>query len=159
MLSAAQMERLRSATESAVACERATGLPAELTVAQWVLESNWGTHEPGNNCFGIKAYGGCYGVQLLQTFEVINGVRTPMVEKFATFPTLDACFAKHASLFTTPGPYAKAWAQFQLTHDVETFIRQVAVVYATDPNYANLLLRIAAMPDVKACIAQMRTAA
>jgi flagellum-specific peptidoglycan hydrolase FlgJ len=156
MLSPDQNQRLKSAAQSAVACERATDLPAELTVAQWALESNWGTHQPGNNCFGIKAYEGCYGVQLLQSTEVINGVRTPVIEKFATFPTLDACFAKHANLFTTGKPYAQAWAAYRLSHDLHTFICEIAHVYATDPNYANILLQILAMPEVKMALAAAR---
>jgi flagellum-specific peptidoglycan hydrolase FlgJ len=156
MLSPAQIDRLNQAAENAVLCERATELPAELTVAQWVIESNWGSRQPGNNCFGIKAYAGCYGIQLLQTTEVINGVRTQVIEKFATFPTLAACFAKHASLITRGKPYAQAWAHYKISHDLQTLILEVARVYATDPNYANILLRILAMPDVQKAIAQAR---
>jgi flagellum-specific peptidoglycan hydrolase FlgJ len=158
MLSPAQLNRLHDAALNAVACERSTEVPAELAVAQWALESNWGSRAPGNNCFGIKAYAGCYGVQLLQTYEVVNGVRVQVLEKFATFPTLAACFTKHSSLFKTAKPYAKAWAAYRLTHDLQTFVRQIAVVYASDPNYANLLLRIMAMPDVKSAVVQARTA-
>jgi flagellar protein FlgJ len=158
MLSPLQKERLRSAAQSAVTSERATGVPAELTVAQWVLESKWGAHAPGNNCFGIKAYRGCYGVQLLQTIEVVNGVRTPATEEFATFPTLQDCFAKHASLFTSAKPYATAWAQFQASHDMTAFVQQIAPVYATDPSYGNMLLRIMAMPEVKSGLAEVRAA-
>jgi flagellum-specific peptidoglycan hydrolase FlgJ len=156
MLSPDQSERLNRAARSAASCEHTTGVPAELTVAQWVLESSWGTQQPGNNCFGIKAFDGCYGVQLLQTTEVIKGVRTPVVEKFATFPTLDACFAKHASLLTTGRPYAQAWAAYRATHNLQAFVGEIAHVYATDPNYANILLRIIAMPEVKHAVLRAR---
>jgi flagellum-specific peptidoglycan hydrolase FlgJ len=159
MLSPDQSERLNHAAESAVACERTADVPAEVTVAQWVLESNWGTQQPGNNCFGIKAFDGCYGVQLLSTTEVVHGVRTPVVEKFATFPTLDACFAKHASLLSSGKPYSQAWAEYRTTHNLQAFICQIAHVYATDPNYANLLLRIIAMPEVKNAVLRARAKA
>jgi len=46
--------------------------PAEITVAQWALESGWGASAPGNNCFGIKAYHGCVA-QTLPTLEYVDG--------------------------------------------------------------------------------------
>jgi flagellum-specific peptidoglycan hydrolase FlgJ len=156
MLSPAQIVLLRQAALSAVEGELAAGIPAELTVAQWALESKWGSRQPGNNCFGIKAYPGCFGMQLLQTFEVVKGVRVPMLERFATFPSLAACFAKHASLFTSGKPYAKAWAQYCESRNLEAFIRQVAAIYATDPHYAEILLKIIAMSQVRECLAESR---
>jgi flagellum-specific peptidoglycan hydrolase FlgJ len=156
MLSPAQIVLLRQAALSAVEGERKAGVPAELTVAQWALESKWGSRQPGNNCFGIKAYPGCFGVQLLQTFEVVNGVRVPLVERFATFPSLAACFVKHASLFTSGKPYAQAWAQYREARNLEVFIRQVGAIYATDPHYAEILLKIIAMPEVRDCLAELR---
>ena len=149
ILSPVQIAELERAADSALFCQKATQLPADLTIAQWALESGWGAHQPGNNCFGIKAYPGCYGVQWLHTFEVIAGVRSPVLKEFATFPSLASCFAKHASLFTLGKPYAEAWARYLKTGDVETLIRQIAPIYATDPNYADELLRIRAMPEVE----------
>ena len=39
----------------AQACQRATGIPASITIAQAALETGWGKDVMGNNLFGIKA--------------------------------------------------------------------------------------------------------
>jgi hypothetical protein len=59
MFTKSQLERPSAAAESACLCEQTTGLPAEITVAQWAIESGWGATAPDNNCFGIKAYPAC----------------------------------------------------------------------------------------------------
>ncbi len=155
MLSPTQLRALEAAAASSVLCERRTEIPAELTVAQWALESGWGAHQPGNNCFGIKAYPGCFGIQSLQTVEFVGGVRKVLLQPFATFPNLDACFAEHANLFCT-GRYREAFAQYTAKPDLVKLIRQVSGIYATDPGYANLLLAIAALADVKEALAMCR---
>ena len=156
ILSSAEMHALEEAAASSVACERATQLPAELTSGQWALETGWGEHQPGNNCFGIKAFPGCLGVQSLRAVEVRNGQRVSVIEQFAVFPSVAACFAKHAELLTTARPYAPAWLRFLQTGDTETLIREIAPIYSTDPNYASQLLRIGAMPEVRAALAANR---
>ncbi len=156
MLSPAQISALKETTPSSISCEQTTKLPAELTLAQWALESDWGQHQPGNNCFGIKAYNGCAGIQALETFEVVNGVRLSVVRDFATFPSIEACFHKHADLLTSGKSYAKAWTQYLKTKDLQTFIRQIAPVYATDPDYSKILLQLVVMPEVKAALGSCR---
>jgi flagellar protein FlgJ len=131
-------------------------VPAELTISQWVLESGWGGHQPGNNCFGIKSYAGCFGVQELKTVEVIRGVSTVVAGNFATFPSIESCFEKHAALFTTGAAYAAVWAEYLKTRDTQTLIRQVAPIYATDPAYASKLLQVIAMQEVSTCLADCR---
>ncbi|HEX4164299.1 MAG TPA: glucosaminidase domain-containing protein [Bryobacteraceae bacterium] len=155
MLSPLQLGALKRAAASAVLCERATKIPAELTVAQWALESGWGAHQPGNNCFGIKAYPGCFGIQSLETVEFVGGVRRVLLQPFATFPSLDACFAEHASLFSR-APYQKIFAAQSANPNLTRLISQVSAVYATDPNYSTLLLEIISMPAVTGALALCR---
>jgi flagellar protein FlgJ len=145
MLSVIQLERLRIAAESAVACEGATQVPAELTVAQWALESGWGMHQPGNNCFGIKAYQGCYGCQVLETTEVCHGVIKQLPQEFATFPTLGACFEKHAKLICQGAPYSQAWSEYGQSKNLEGLICGIAPIYSTSPRYSELLLELVSM--------------
>jgi flagellum-specific peptidoglycan hydrolase FlgJ len=45
----------RCLAEAAVAAERETGCPAEISAARGVVESDWLKVAPGNNCFGIIA--------------------------------------------------------------------------------------------------------
>jgi flagellum-specific peptidoglycan hydrolase FlgJ len=150
-LSTIEKQNLRVAATAAVHSENQTNCPAELTLAQWALESMWGAHQPGNNCFGIKAYHGCYGVQTLQTREVIGGEFTLIPQVFATFPDLPSCFAKHAALITEGVPYQAAWKDWKdraQEADFPKFVHGIAVHYSTAPNYADQILKIASDPQV-----------
>src|SRR3954469_5623562 len=97
-LNPTQNAALEAAADAAVECEKATGLPADLTIAQWADESGWGRHAPGNNCFGIKAVTG----QTLSTEEYVHSSETPTTEgqTFQIFPSLMDCFERHAELIT-----------------------------------------------------------
>ena len=158
MLSATQLLRLKQAAHDALFCEADTKLPAELTIAQWALESGWGEHQPGNNCFGIKAYEGCYGIQSLLTTEVIGGNSEKVYRDFATFPSLTECFRKHAQLITAERPYAAAWSQYLQSKNVENLVRRIAPIYATALNYADRLLAIVHMEAVISTLAEFRSA-
>ena len=47
--------RLQEVARIAVALEAQTGCPAQLMIAQWAVESQWGTKPVGHsNYFGIK---------------------------------------------------------------------------------------------------------
>jgi flagellar protein FlgJ len=151
MLTRPQLERLSAAAESACLCEQTTGLPAEITVAQWAIESGWGAAAPGNNCFGIKAYPGCQ-IQRFPTHEVVDGESKTLTLEFAAFDSLQACFEKHARLITCGAPYARAWANFAASKDLVSLINEVAPVYATDPGYADKLREIISMHEVQAAL-------
>lgn len=157
-LSDVQRLSLEQAAQSSVACEAAIGLPAELTLAQWVLESGWGAHQPGNNCFGIKAYDGCFGVQELRTFEVVHGKRVAMFQKFATFASLASCFEKHALLLTRGQRYLAAWKRYTQSRELDMFLNAIAPVYSTDPHYPDMLRRVLAMPELKESLLKQRQA-
>jgi len=156
MLTPAQLENLKAAAQDAVACEKLTELPAELTVAQWALESGWGAHQPGNNCFGIKAYPGCFGIQSLETIEIVGNVRVKSAKAFASFPSLKACFQKHAALICEGMSYNVLWARYLQSRDVTALVKDVAAVYATDPAYAQKLLAVTRMSAVEGAIAAAR---
>lgn len=176
--------KLTEATESAVAAERATGAPAELLLAQWALESAWGDHQPGFNCFGIKQYAGCYGRQLLRTREwftksevadflakgdgrsaTLDPTSTAVTDSgrekyivedyFATFPTLAACFEKRAQLFKA-GRYKQFADAFEQDGDLGKLIKGIGPIYATAPDYATTLLKIINQKNVSSQIAAAR---
>jgi flagellum-specific peptidoglycan hydrolase FlgJ len=160
------MTPLEQASRAAVTASKATGIPPELLVAQWAVESGWGKHAPGNNCFGIKQYKGAHGRQLLRTREWFTDPQllaflamgdgrtaTPTGQAkgdrreyscqdwFATFPTLEACFERRAALFRV-GRYKPFADQYDKDGDVAALIRGIAPIYATDPMYAGALLRV-----------------
>ena len=170
--------------KAAVDAERATGCPAELLAAQCALESGWLKHAPGNNCFGIKAYTGA-GRQLLPTTEWLTpeqrdkwlagmaGRTATLVEPvqtdhrgrnkytvedyFAAFATLADCFAKRGGMWDK-GPYASHAEAFREKRDIDTLVRGIAPVYATDPKYADTVLSIIHRPDLKTAIEEARAA-
>jgi flagellar protein FlgJ len=155
---------LQEIAAAAVACERETGCPAEITTAQCILESGWLKHAPGNNCFGIKDTDRFPGAQYVLTREFVDG--RPQTEKlaFEVYPSLQACFCDHARLITggfdpnRPNCYAGAWRQYQQGRELDRFIAAVAAHYATDPAYAQRVGELARGPNVARAIAEARAA-
>jgi flagellum-specific peptidoglycan hydrolase FlgJ len=149
-----QSVALRRIAEAAVAAERETGCPAEISAAQCILESAWLQVAPGNNCFGIKARasGDC---QYRLTKEYVNGEWKSQKLAFATYPTLAACFSAHARLLQS-GPYAPAWRRYQADHDLDAYIRGIAEHYATDPGYEQKVPQLAHGPHLTAMVAEAR---
>lgn len=177
---AAAIEKI---AQAAVACEKQTGCPAQLLAAQCAIESGWLQHAPGNNCFGIKNYFGAAGKQLLHTAEWFTDAerevflqsaleRTAVVQQpvktdkhgrhlynvtdwFATFPTLTDCFLYRGRMFNKP-PYLAAAETYRTNGDFPTLVRTIAPIYATDPGYADTVLRIAQSPELQAAITAAR---
>ena len=172
------------AAPAACDVERKGGPPAELTVAQWAIESGWGAHAPENNCFGIKAYSGCHGRQLLPTYEWFTGKEAeaflhagdsrtlslvePLQERpdgrkkyhardwFATFSSLADAFAYYQGKLLTDRRYAPALSRYRDDRDLPALIRSIAPFYATDPGYADKLIAITSMDVVRAAIQHAR---
>ncbi len=145
---------LRRIAQAAVAAERETGCPAEISAAQCIVESAWLKVAPGNNAFGIKARS-ADDCQYCLTKEYVNGEWKSQKLAFAVYPDLAACFAAHGRLLQF-GPYASAWHRYQADHDLDTYIRGIAEHYATDPGYAAKILTIAHGPHVYAAVVDAR---
>jgi peptidoglycan hydrolase FlgJ len=156
MLTAKQQAALKQIAEAAVAAERETGVPAEISAAQCILESAWLQVAPGFNCFGIKARP-ADDCQYCLTKEYLNGEWRTQRAAFATFPSLSACFAAHARLLRR-SVYAAAWQQYQADHDLDKYILGVAEHYATDPGYAGKIIQLAHGPHLSAAIVEARHA-
>ena len=123
--------------EAAVASRRKWNVPAEITLAQWVVESAWGAAMPpdSNNPFGIKALPSQDAVESL-TREVINGETKYIVARFRKFESLAEAFDLHGRLLAVGAPYKIAMT---LTADPEAFADALTGVYATDPKYGYTL--------------------
>lgn len=183
MLKLQQLNNLQAAAKHAMFCEIDSGVPCELTIAQWALESGWGEHQPGNNCFGIKEYQGCYGTQLLYTREYLTDSalrqwlaaksgRTAIMEDgtldkegrklyrcqdyFATFPTLTEAFLKRSQILRS-FKYNLHFEQYLMDHNIVRLVQGIAPIYATDPNYSKTVLEIASIQEVQAAIKQVRS--
>lgn len=120
-------------------------VPASVSMAQWAIESGWGTHSPGYNPFGMKPRKGMNDPQqMLQTHEFVKGKDIIVMQPFRKFPSISAAFDAHAQLLASAPVYAPAMQC--IPHDacptpeaVDRFIDKMAPRYATDPLYASKL--------------------
>lgn len=132
---------LRLATAAALASSGASGLPPGITVAHAALESAWGRSRLAReacNYFGIKARGGGDFITL-PTTEFVDGKLVRCTARFARYTSLEDCFAARDHLILTLACYAPARA---CAADPEAFVRALARRWATDPHYADKLLRV-----------------
>ena len=134
-------EFIAAATAAARAFAASGGSPAGVAVAQAALESNWGNSQlsrDAHNYFGIKAHGSLPWIEL-PTREAKNGALVRTVARFARYDSMEACFADRERILAKVAAYADARASVA---DPEAFIRALARHWATDPRYAEKLLRI-----------------
>jgi flagellum-specific peptidoglycan hydrolase FlgJ len=118
-------------------CQKKYGLWASLSLAQWALESAWGSRTTGKyNYFGIKAKTG----SLIWTHEYVNGKSIAIQQTFADYDSPQDAFNAHAELLTSPsGHYAKA---LPAIGNLEAYVKAIGPIYATDPNYAESILNL-----------------
>lgn len=126
---------------------QSTGIPPHFMLAQAALESGWGKHEirhadnsPSYNLFGIKAGANWKGdVVETVTTEYINGAPQKMVEKFRAYSSYAEGFNDYAQLLLDNPRYTKVLK----STDAATFANGLQRAgYATDPMYADKLIRI-----------------
>jgi flagellar protein FlgJ len=138
----------------AVEASRITGIPTQFIVAQAALETGWGRAEvrtadgkPSYNLFNIKAGRGWTGlVAQVQATEYAGGTAQRQVERFRAYRSYAEAFADYASLLGGSPRYAAVIGQ----QDGQAFARALQESgYATDPMYAQKLLRIIASPTLK----------
>ena len=154
-LQTSQLLALNQIAAAAVACDNETGVPAEISAAQCILESAWLTRMAAPcNCFGIKATDSNQAYCI--THEYLDGSWQTCKVAFEAYPDLAACFAAHARLILACKPYRAAWEQYLTDHDLDGLIRGIAPVYATDPNYTQELLTLAHGPHVTAALEAAR---
>jgi len=126
--------------QAAQDCQRKTGIPASITLAQAALESGWGARAPGNNLFGIKADRAWTGPTVdVPTHEYVRGQRLDVTDKFRKYESFGASMVDHAQFLLKNPRYAKCFKQT----DGAGWARELqAAGYATDPDYANKLIAI-----------------
>ena len=134
-------EFVREAKRAAQASAATSGFPAGITVAQAALESNWGESglsRTAQNYFGIKAHGRFASVTM-RTGEN-EGERLHLcAAQFASYASMEECFRDRDDLISRLKAYAEAR---ECGNDPKAFIRAVARHWATDPHYAEKVLRI-----------------
>ncbi|WP_346797048.1 flagellar assembly peptidoglycan hydrolase FlgJ [Halomonas sp. Bachu 37] len=133
--------------EPARAASKATGVPAELILAQAALETGWGRHEiatasgaNSHNLFGIKAGSHWQGATTdIVTHEYFNGRRTQMKDTFRVYESFEHAFTDYANLIGNNPRYAAVLSAPDARQAAHA-LQQGG--YATDPAYAQKLVAI-----------------
>lgn len=114
-----------------------SGVPASITISQGILESNYGNSElatKANNHFGIKCHSGWTGKGFYLDDDAKN-------ECFRVYKNSRESFHDHSEFLRTRQRYAFL---FELDiKDYKSWAKGLQRAgYATNPQYANLLIRI-----------------
>ncbi|MFI4981198.1 MAG: flagellar assembly peptidoglycan hydrolase FlgJ, partial [Nevskiales bacterium] len=124
------------------------GVPARALIAQAALETGWGQHmakqkdgSSGLNLFGVKAQGGWTGAsRKQQTSEYENGQLTNTRADFRSYNSIGAAFDDYVKVLKSNPRYADALR----SGDVHGFAQALQKAgYATDPHYAQKLVKVA----------------
>ncbi|MDP3192394.1 flagellar assembly peptidoglycan hydrolase FlgJ [Rhodoferax sp.] len=138
------VERMLPAARRA---SEASGIPAQLIMAQAALESGWGRREihaadgrNSFNLFGIKADKSWNGpVAETSTTEYVNGTAQKTRAAFRAYGSYEEAFADYARFLLGNPRYANVLATdnpVAAAHDLQR------AGYATDPAYGGKLVRI-----------------
>lgn len=121
---------------------RTYDLPVSVCVAQGALESGWGKYTIGQfNLFGRK-WNGVGGYIEKETEEFYDGQWQTIVAKFQDYDSLAGAVEDWCILITIESVYAPC---LEYRKEIEEFVRLLAPIYATDPEYgAKVLATIAA---------------
>lgn len=109
-----------------------------VTIAQAILESNWGRSDKAAQCkniFGIKADKSWTGEKMeLPTTEWVNGKLTPALAEWRVYSSFSESIEDHGKFLYTRPWYAKAGV-FEAVNYKEQIIAIKSAGYATDPKY------------------------
>lgn len=142
---ASYQQFIQAAVPLAQDVQRQTGVPASVTIAQAILESDWGTSSltrAANNFFGIKAtdYPNTNDVYWSDTWEVVDGEDLVVRAPFRAYKTPWDSFLDHGQFFLRSRRYAAA---LLVTSNPQEFARAIADAGdATDPAYARKLIAL-----------------
>lgn len=132
---------------AAHAASEASGVPAVLIMAQAALESGWGRREirgsdgaQSFNLFGIKADRSWRGpVAEASTTEYVGGVVQRVTAKFRAYASYEEAFADYARFLKGNPRYAGVLSARDPAEAARGLHR---AGYATDPDYADKLVRV-----------------
>ena len=131
------------------------GVKPQAILAQAALESGWGKRqiklEDGSlshNLFGIKANASWEGkVAEVNTTEYVHGVAQQRVERFRAYNSYEEAFRDYAGLLKSAPRYRDVLNSGE-TKDFAQGLQKAG--YATDPNYAAKISRIAGSSSLRA---------
>ena len=123
-------------------------IPASVTLAQSILESDWGRSTLATaerNLFGFKCVAPdnpgpiATHCATYPTTECAPPPCHPVDAFFRSYGSIEDSYRDYGRLLTTSANYAAALPS---RHDPDAFIRAVAQKYATDPGYADKVIQL-----------------
>ncbi len=123
------------------------GIAPQALVAQAALETNWGKQviqhgqQSSHNLFGIKADKRWDGERSqVTTLEFVDGVPERQMASFRAYPSFEDSLKDYVNFVSTSPRYQGAVAN---ANNTRTYFEQLQQGgYATDPEYANKIMRV-----------------
>lgn len=124
-----------------------TGIPASITLAQGLLESDWGRSElavKSNNHFGIKCSGEWKGENHFRYDDEYDRFGKKKKSCFRVYEHAEASFMDHSEFLTDPNKSKRYGFLFGFgSEDYVSWAHGLRKAgYATDPKYGNKLIQI-----------------
>jgi flagellar protein FlgJ len=141
---------------------QALGLPTEALLAQAALETGWGGHvmqsangKSSHNLFGIKADQRWSGERVRQeTLEFEQDVAVRRREYFRTYGSFEESFQDYVDFLKRNPRYAQA---LQSTRDATEYFKALQQAgYATDPHYAEKIVRVMQGTEMQTALSQLK---
>ncbi|MBM7868900.1 hypothetical protein JOC70_000369 [Clostridium pascui] len=136
---------INSVKDGAIASMKAHGVLASITIAQAILESNWGNStlaKESKNLFGIKAIGEWRGAKKsYATYEYYNGKKTLINDFFRVYNSIAESIEDHA-LFLVNNSRYKQYGFFSAKDYIGQANALQEAGYATAPTYAQSLINL-----------------
>ena len=135
-------EFINSIKEGALKGQKEHGILPSLTIAQAILESNWGRSGlavKAKNLFGIKAFSNWSGKRIsLPTTEWYDGKQTVVNADFRAYDTFNESIEDHNKLLSN-----NRYKAVRLSKDYKAACNEIYKCgYATDPQYTEKLISI-----------------
>ena len=147
---------------SAEAAASELGLPAEALLAQAALETGWGKHVmsaadggSSHNLFGIKADQRWQGGSVRQeTLEFESGLAVRRREQFRSYDSFEQSFQDYVAFVKGSPRYVEALSK---ADEPESYFKALQDAgYATDPAYADKILRVMQGSEMSAALAAFK---
>ncbi|MBM7869281.1 hypothetical protein JOC70_000750 [Clostridium pascui] len=136
---------INSVKDGAIASMKAHGVLASITIAQAILESNWGNStlaKESKNLFGVKAIGGWIGSKKsYATYEYYNGKKTLINDYFRVYNSFAESIEDHALFLVNNSRYNQHGFFSAKDYAGQANALQKAG-YATAPTYAKSLISL-----------------
>ena len=139
-----------------------TGISAEVLLAQAALETGWGksviTHSDGRssfNLFNIKADQRWDGERAIKrTVEYDGGIASRQSAAFRSYESFEASFEDYINFVSDQPRYNKAMNVVDNDKEYITELHQAG--YATDPLYAEKVLRVLNGVEIKSALSSIK---